>query len=295
MIRKRTVFLLLNGLSVLTLGALPFGQILVNSLNSNWPISSQLIYYILVTNAPLTVIVCGVYSAAYSIVPSWLFTRKAKNRLKKRFIERIHEELLDGQAATHRVTLFREIGYIPALLRNYCSLFRHLFSKNRWRSIFYLLPPQYGNYLIVDTRCGHPFQQISSTMFRVETNEAKHCEGIVGYIRFTNLTACKPDLPDIADIDLEKFKDLSDIKNRQDRKSIAEYMTAGHIREFNNLRKMHSRARHFLGAPINKKDGSPWGVLLIDSLAEQNPFSQDLKTRFGSFVISVYDIINWEV
>ncbi|MBW7957431.1 MAG: hypothetical protein H3C68_06005 [Deltaproteobacteria bacterium] len=292
MIRKRTFFLFINGLSVLTLGILPFGQNLLGLLSNS--IFNQLLTYILITHAPETVLLCGAYSASYSIIPSWLFTRKERNRLKKKFIERIHSELLDGNADTHRVTLFREVGYLRVFIRNYCNLFRHLFSNNRWRWNLYLLPPQYGKYLIVDVRCGRPYQNNSSTMFRVEPYEEKDCDGIAGYIRFSNSKACITDLPDISQIEFKNYKNLEEVAYRPDKKKIREYMEYGYIKEFTALRKMHSRARHFLGTVINNKDGSPSGVLLIDSVANSNPFNSEIEKRFNSFAISVYDIVNWE-
>lgn len=295
MVRKRTFLLLLNGLSVLLLALVPLGQELLNKeLLTDWPITRQIIAKILITNAPLTILACGIYTVCYGLVPSWLFTRKERNRLKKKFIDRIHSELLDGKADMHRVTLFREISYKKALVRNYISLFQHLFSNNRWRWKLYVLPPKPGRYLAVDLRCGRPYQKNSSTMFYVETNEEKDCEGIAGYIRFKTCKASITDLPDVNDVDLKGYVKIDDIKSKIVKKKVTQYMEDGYIKEFSSLRKMHSKARHFFGTSINKSDGSPWGVLLIDSIATESPFNPELEKRFDSFAISVYDMINWE-
>ncbi|MFC1676416.1 hypothetical protein ACFL3G_05065 [Planctomycetota bacterium] len=131
-------------------------------------------------------------------------------------------------------------------------------------------------------------------MFRVEMNKEEKCEGIVGYIRYSELRPCITNLPDIKDVDLSTCRSVEDLSSTKKR-IIKRYMKEGYISDFRLLKKIHRRAGHFHGTVIVDKDGRTWGVLLVDSTADEDPFSEDVRTRFVSFALTIGEIIQMEV
>jgi hypothetical protein len=202
-------------------------------------------------------------------------------------------ELLGGDLEQHRITLFRETNYIVAFLRHYCAFFTYLFSKEKWKCKLFLNFPKRGRYLIIDIRFGLQYQK-SLTMFRVEHNEQKFCDGIASYIRYRRTSVSVPDLPDVSDVDLRNVNTITDIRKGR-RKDMARYMQEGFIRDLNTLKTINRRARHFYGTIITKRDSTPWGVLLIDSVSPDDPFNPEVKKRFDSFAVTLSAIQNMEV
>lgn len=260
--------------------------------SSNLNILIKDILKILVSNKTITATVCGIIIFLNSIIPSWVSPYKARNRLKKKFVERINRELLGDNPELHRITLFKETNYFCAVLKNYRNLVNHLFYENKWRWRLYLKWPKRGKYLMVNTRYGLQYEK-SSTMFRIELNEPKLCCGIAGYIRYRQTSMHVADLPNINDINFKSIRTPEEVKKNK-RKDVEDYMEGGFI-DFNSLRKMHRKAKHFYGTIITKKDGYPWGVLLVDSISDKDPFTPEVKKRFNSFATSISDIINMEV
>lgn len=288
---KKITFLLLNGICIFILAVVVKFYTPADLEKLPTILKGALTY--LVVHKGITATICGGYIFVYSLFPKWILPHKEKGRLIKEMLKRINTELLGGDPQLHRVTLFKETCYVKALIKNYWMLIRHLFYSNRWRSKLYLKWPQWGRYLIIDARYGLQYEK-SSTMFKIEHNELESCHGIAGCIRFKQMSMLLVNLPDIRDID---FKDIKKIRsvNRNRRKDVLCYMKEGFIRDFEALRKMHRKARHFYGTIITKKDGSPWGVLLIDSISDNHPFTPEVKARFNSFATSLCDIINLEV
>ena len=190
----------------------------VESLNINILIKD--ILKILVSNKTITATVCGIIIFLISIIPSWVSPYKARNRLKKKFVERINRELLGGDQELHRITLFKEANYICVVTMNYWNLVKHLFCENKWRWSLYLKWPKKGRHLIVDTRYGLQYEK-SSTMFRIELNESGSCCGIAGYIRYKQTSIHVTDLPSINDIDFKLIRTLKEVKKNRRRDDIA--------------------------------------------------------------------------
>lgn len=180
-----------------------------------------------------------------------------------------------------------------SVIRNYWYLIVHLiFYKEKWK--LYKKIPRFGRYLIVDTRCSQYYKR-SSTMFRIEENRSDLCNGIAAYIRCRETSVSVPDLPNINDIDLTNINNVQEIQPPNRQEDVRRYMQEGFINDFLTLRKMHRKALHFYGTIITRKDGSPWGVLLVDSICERTPFTKEIQKRVNSFAISISDIINMEV
>lgn len=283
--------LAVNTICVFVISVLPF--LCVEELETRSVIVTTLVK-ILLYNKLLTVVFCSGWIAIFSLLPKWIFPSLEKKRLKKKLLKRITDDLLDKDKQNHRVTLFREVSYIEAWLRNYWALILHClwWRKKNWKA--YCKRPKYGRYLVVDMRYGN-FYEKSFTMFRVVTDDEKNCTSVAGYIRFQQAKAFLKDLPDIVDIELASCDSIDKVSPKKLRKGIREYMEKGFIKDFDTLRKLHRKARHFYGTIIEGKDSKIWGVLLIDSTSKEHPFTDNLQMRFNSFAITLQDVINMEV
>ncbi|MBW8002315.1 MAG: hypothetical protein FVQ80_09890 [Planctomycetes bacterium] len=232
----------------------------------------------------------AIYIFFYTLWPRWLKPHKQKKELIQELLTRINGELFSGNDNEHRITLFEEITWVRAFLRNYWYFIYHL--GIRGKRLLYLRWPKYGRYLIINSRCGRRFKK-SSTMFRVEMDKEEQCEGIVGYIWHTGLSVHIPNLPDISDIDFSTCRSERNLSQNQ-RTKVRKYMREGNIPEFRLLRKIHRRSRHFYGTVIDKNEKT-WGVLLVDSTANADPFSEEVRKRFNSFALTIGQIIQMEV
>lgn len=282
-------FLFLQGFCVFLLTLLPF--LTIEKVNFVTPLLFKDFLILIVSNKLKTVIFCGLYIFIYTVFPKWVFPYNDKNKLIKDIMQRVNTELLGGSLQQHRVTLFKEVNYFNALIRNYIALVYHLFHINRWKAKLYFRILPRGHYLVVSRRHGLHCER-SSTMFRIDKNNVED-NGIASYIRCMESSLHKPDLPEINDIDFKNIRSIREVaKNR--RKEVARYMREGFIRDFNCLRLLHHKARHFYGTIITKKDGTPWGVLLVDSIGTFDPFTPIVRKRFDSFATTVCSIINME-
>ena len=231
------------------------------------------------------------YIFLYTLWPQCLKPSREKKKLKRTLLTRINKELFDADMDNHRITLFKEVCWFRAAARNFIYFIFHLLRYPK-KCLLHLKLPKLGRYLKVDSRCGLRFKK-SSTMFRVEKNEREKCEGIVGCIRYSETSLCVGDLPDLSDIDFNKYKTVMVVPTNK-RRDVRNYMERGCINDFNLLKKIHRRARHFYGTII-EKNGNIWGVLLVDSTSPTNPFSETVMSRLDSFALTIGSIIQMEV
>jgi len=237
------------------------------------------------------VLACELIPASQIILGVLLYPRHYIKKRKERLVKNLFSELFKNDISHHRVTLFKEVNYPYAIWRYVCSLFYHLFRpKYFFRFKVHLRSfPAPGNYLIVYIRQGS--YRNSRTMFRVEDDDVKKCQGIVGFCRFQKAdTVLVCDLPDITNIDLEKV-DLKSPK-RNETKLVKEYMHKGHIRSMDVLKLLHLRARHFLCSVIYKDTGVPWGMILVDSTEDKNPYPQETVEKFRIYSRILTDLVS---
>jgi hypothetical protein len=265
--------------------ALPYlnNEQLIESLFSH-PVLQAIIGFIN-TNSFVIAVITKLILSIQVLLAIVLYPYKYINNKKRKILQRIYKNLFNDNIRNHRVTLFREVGYPRAFWRYICCLCFHFFRRQYFsRFLLHLKhPPIPGNnYLIVDTRCGS--FKVSRTMFKVEENLVGNCEGIVGVMRFEKgICIQMADLPDITKINLDN-------PNEEESKLISEYMVKGNIKDFDMLKRLHVRARHFLGSVIFKTTGEPWGMLLVDSVANANPFNQGIVAKFKVYSETLTDL-----
>lgn len=281
-------FYVTNAICVFLLGVNAYHDALKSSNSASVRIIGEFLstYKLVIASA------CLIYVFVYTVWPKILKPCKEKRVFLKDLLTRLNQHLFaDVAPDCHRITLFKEIGWVEAILRNYLYLIYHFFCyRPKWR--FYLRFPKYGRYLKVYSRCGLDFKR-SSTMFHVERNSKQNCQGVAEYIRFIEKSSLIQNLPNISDLDLTNAKSVQGLR-KADQRRVKQYMEEGKIRDFLLLKKIHRRARHFYGTII-KDNETVWGVLLVDSMGENSPFDENVRNVVDTFALVIGRAIQMEV
>lgn len=127
-------------------------------------------------------VVCELIITSQIISGVLLYPRNYIKIRKERLIKDLCAKLFNNNPIDHRVTLFKEVNYSYAVWRHIRCLCYHLirpryFFRFKLHLMAFPLP---GNYLIVYIREGS--YKTSRTMFRVEENEVKKCQGALAGI-----------------------------------------------------------------------------------------------------------------
>jgi len=238
---------------------------------------------------------CALFILLYALVVVLIRPRKGKRKLTKDILTRINAEIFDKDLDAHRVTLFKEIRYPKAIVKYIIAFCYHLFCYRKKVKLYFRFP-RMGHYLGVYERCGLQLNR-SSTMLRVEENDANLCEGIAGYIRYKKMSIQIDNLSDLSPISEDEWlnaKKIGDVRKKY-RKAVVSYMTQGYLRDLNIFKKLHRKARHFYGTVISNKKGEIWGVLLVDSISSNTPFNDTVREKVDSFARTISGIIDMEV
>ena len=248
--------------------------------------------------------ICGSYVFIYTFVPQWALLLSERRKVRAKILTQIAVELFGEDFHTHRVTLFREINYAHAVVLTIFALVQKKLSSGLPKEDFSLpLPsipkakrqlfselPKPGRYLVVDARCG-PYKK-SYVMFRVEEDEPERCNSIIAYVRYKRKTLVVQDLPDISDVALKNLKSIDNVPKSR-REDVRKYLELGRTQDFAVLQEFNRLARHFFGTIVLQSDGNnPWGVLLIDSLGANAPFSEQAQERLESFARTLGNVGN---
>ena len=201
--------------------------------------------------------------------------------LGRSYIERRHgykpalQRLLDdfaarefkGRAKKNRLTLFKATSGLRLFLYGLARL--PLFEKShKWAALRRLRPRR--RYLGVYVRASEARNRRSTTALRV-SDTAAECEGMAGSVWEEG--ACL--LANLPKIDPREVRSITALDTLPEHHPIRVYARGTNIRELVLLQSMEHYARHFLGCLIRRQDGTPWGVLLLDSEEETCPFPDD--------------------
>ena len=182
--------------------------------------------------------------------------------MRERIMEIMMRELFDNNRDEVRITIFKDTNtYRHSLI--YLKL-----CGARWKS-GKVLPPRWGKFICIKERLrGADFTK-SKTFFRF-SDSRKSSEGIAGQVRTSFAVVVRGGLPDISDIDLTKI-DIQQ-KRQGDVKRVRDYMALGYVTNFETLKRINVKSKHFYGNILQNSSGDPKGVLVIDSIQAQNPF-----------------------
>lgn len=224
-----------------------------------------------------------------------LFHESSKRKLIGTVIGLCMEEVFRGNVEEYRVTLYKKrMGWIAF----YHHVVRCLVI-NWWQHLkkglvaYYLKSlPNIGKfYLVCYSRAGHPHHSGSSTKFTIADSK-QEVDGIASHVAFTE----KPyqvTLPDISAVELTQYRDLSEVLDVQLREKISEHITKGHVKCFKRLKTMHRIPAYVWASPILGPDENIWGVLVMDCVTGQDPFTsiQAFEEKVTIYVRTIESIL----
>lgn len=192
-----------------------------------------------------------------------------KKKIRQRIMSMMMEELFDKNKGGHvRITIFKDAGRLRHW-KFYWTLWW------RWKRKVCELSPEKGKYVYVKERLGTEFAD-SNTFLFYDPNTRTKVSGIAGFVRQSREQITVPDLPDLTKIDLNNVN-LNDSKDQRV-VLIKDYMNRGMV-DFDTLKRINVKGRHFFGTMLTDKDGEPKGVLVVDSTGENSPFNSTTETR----------------
>ena len=201
-------------------------------------------------------------------IVEWVRAYLAERHHDKAVLQRIVDDFARTQFKSrvrkNRLTVFkvtsgfRCFGYsmvrLPLLEKGY-----------KWRAASRL--KFRSNYLGIYLRASETRNVKSTTALRISDNPDE-CEGMAGLV-WEETSCILPNLPKIDPADVRRVSSLDALPFDH---PIRQYARATNIRDIVLLQSMENLARHFMGYIIRRSDGTPWGVILLDSEEEHCPF-----------------------
>lgn len=216
-----------------------------------------------------------------SVVPALkdIFYPRQKNKeLRFKIMDTMIEELFDGDRQHVRITVFKDANIFVHFWIYLRLLLRNLREKK------FKLPPR-GKYICVKERRATEYEH-SKTFLYYSPDTRKRCHGVAGHVRQSLEEIVVKDLPDIENINL---KELDMSKRRSaDVRNVRKYMENGHLRDLGALRRINKLARHFYGNILQNSQGTPKGVLVIDSWQRNCPFDDPAVMKKLSFYLALF-------
>jgi hypothetical protein len=190
----------------------------------------------------------------------------AKGALQ-RLLDAFANSEFKGRAKKNRLTLFKTTSGFRVFSYGLIRL-PLLDQVHKWRALKRLRPR--WKYLGVYLRASEARNRKSTTALRV-SDSADHCEGMAGLVWEEG--ACM--LANLPRISAARVRDVAKFDSLEASDPIRIYAESTNIRDLVLLQSMEHYARHFMGYLIRRQDGTPWGVLLLDSEEDVCPFPTD--------------------
>ena len=211
------------------------------------------------------VFVLAAVSGVVEWVRAYLDDRHQFKRVIEHLVDDCAKQLFSDRQKQNRITLFKVTTGWRAFLWSMARL--PLFQKlNKWRAAFRLRWAE--RYLAVYYRPAIVRNRHSTTALRV-SDLADECEGMAGLVYEEGFYVVA-DLPAITRLQVSSVKSMASL-TKQD--PVRHYAEATKISDLHLLRTFDTFARHFMGVTVRTSNGTPWGVLLIDSEEPKCPFS----------------------
>ena len=257
--------MVISGLQAFISSALPER---ISAWTSVFPLSILVwLYRVRLYSAPLLAVV-----AAYMNGARIVHLAHEQPRYRQLIMETASRELFGGNHTGIRITLFRDVGFWKAIPLYLYSV-RHGFI--RFTDI-------HKAYIQVWERHGTEWGK-SKTFFVYSPQTSKDCDGIVPLVRQSGESLGRFDLPDISDTDLTALQHGTRLPG-----DVTDYMIRGNIRSLDTLQRLHVRPRHVQADLLTDSGGRTIGVLALDSVEDENPFtlSRIRQMRYYAGLIS---------
>jgi hypothetical protein len=162
----------------------------------------------------------------------------------------------------------------------------------RWKAMWRIR--WMGDYLGVYLRPMGTKGKKSSAAFRV-SDVSEECEGVAGHIWDLAGQWMIYGLPKV---DTKVAHNIASQQELDSNQTVKTYAADTNMLSYKVLYTCDEFARHFYGTLIRKSDGSPWGVLLLDSFQEECPFIangnpiESFINRFNDFALILGKIVS---
>jgi hypothetical protein len=179
-----------------------------------------------------------------------------------------------GKPRQNRITIFKKVSGFTALTIGLWRLKGRMWRKEKRAKLKTLLALEwFADYLMVYARSSESRQPRSTTCWRI-SDRAEECMGVAGLIWEEGRKAI-PNLPKLHAThiaEIRKVASMEQLSQRSPNDAIRRYLDKSGNTDLTQLKTVEVFARHFFGEVIQTKDG-PWGVLLLDSEADECPFA----------------------
>jgi hypothetical protein len=196
---------------------------------------------------------------------NYLERRHQSKQILDKVLNELSKTLFPGSARSNRVSLLNQTKGWRIFLWGLVRL--PLFSSGRkWRALWRL--KWRSRYLGVYLRPTDSRGPKSTSAFRV-SDISSECEGVAGLVWDC---AGQKMLMNLPEVDVQAIRAMQSSQELQQNQSVREYAATTNVDDIRLLKACDHFARHFYGTLIRKSDGSPWGVLLLDSIDVKCPF-----------------------
>lgn len=202
-----------------------------------------------------------------------IFAPSSPKPVLKSYLTQLYDKLFNGAADEVRITVFRITkGYrlwLYFFWKNVCNVFKHFKKGTFFYQIksFPWLP--WKKYVAIYVRYGNPHRNGTMTIFKYPSDH-EEVNGIASHVLMTQ-QKFSISLPNVKNIHIERYKKIEDIPyNHQ--QIVHTYMEKSFLKTFDQLKSIHSKATQIWAMPIVGEDNI-WGVLVVDSLKNSNPFN----------------------
>lgn len=207
---------------------------------------------------------------------------RIKTNVKRKLLQTLLSDAFGDEWEKTRVTIFRHASWIRILWVWVKDTFWHpiKFLKRKGMHRF---PNPFDKFIIATARAGTENPN-PETYFLFVEKTAADCEGIASYAMQINQGNDKREvlidnLPDINGFDLDNPDNLTN----EQKEILQTYMNAGHIKDVGSLCRLHRKARHFFAMFLTDDKLDLKGMLVVDSVAEESPFTDDAKAKVASY------------
>jgi hypothetical protein len=191
----------------------------------------------------------------------------------QRILNKLVDELLDGDGKKNRVTLFKAARGWRVFLSLFWRMIWYADEKGRSFGDIIRIRP-WGLYLYVYARPSKTKNPRSCAVYRVFREQGRGCEGMAGTVWIEDEYTARNIPAPFASGELRTVKKLSDYSESHPYRKYAELTN---IRDERQLRAREHYGKHFHGTRIESQEGGGWGVLLLDSTAQTCPIGESKK------------------
>ena len=215
-----------------------------------------------IENRPLLalgLLVIAVTTALLEWIRFFTAQRTERKTAIQRVVDDFAETIFKGAVRQNRVTVFRAISGWK-VWRNGLAILHVGRDLAKWQRLWRV--KTHATYLSVYVRAAASRYVSSATALQVSDDPAK-CEGVAGRVWEEGLFVLT-DAPPITPEQVRATKCLSELSANHPVRIYAERTNVAEER-LTLLRSMQHLGHHFCGSVIKRRDGTLWGVLLVDS------------------------------